>query len=186
MGSDKNNGLMGCWLLYAALSGLLWLSLIVLKAFDMVSMGWIAVLLGGFWILPLLLAVSATLVLVVRLAARFKHWHRSHKVDRRIIRQAKAAGVWNKRPTPLGGRALELKAWEDFKIRRLPGETDAELRRRCIAAADQELAEAPRDGQMPELCASCWNEGCRNNEALRKEKAEVCEALEKEEQDNGL
>lgn len=66
------------------------------------------------------------------------------KVDRRIIRQAKAAGVWNKRPTPLGGRALELKAWEDFKIRRLPGETDAELRRRCMAKADNQLANAPK------------------------------------------
>lgn len=150
MGSDKNNGLMGCWLLYAALSDLLWLSLIVLKAFDMVSMGWIAVLLGGFWILPLLLAASAALVLVVRLASRFKHWHRRRKVDRRIIRQAKAIGAWDKRPTPLGGRALELKAWEDFKFKRLPGETDAELRRRCMAAADQDLAEVPRDSDMLE------------------------------------
>lgn len=150
MENDKNNGLMGCWLLYAALSGLLWLILIVLKALAMVSMSWIAVLLGGFWILPLLLAASAALVLVVRLAARFKRWHRSRKVDRRIIRQAKAAGVWNKRPTPLGGRALELKAREDFKIRRLPGETDAELRCRCMAAADQELVEAPRDSDMQE------------------------------------
>lgn len=150
MGDDKNNGLMGCWLLYAALSGLLWLILIGLKAFDMVSMGWIAVLLGGFWILPLLLVISAALVLVVRLAARFKRWYRRRKVDHRIIRQAKAIGAWDKRPTPLGGRALELKAWEDFKIKKLPGETDAELRRRCMAAADQELAEAPRDGEMQE------------------------------------
>lgn len=150
MGNDKNNGLMGCWLLYAALSGLLWLILIGLKAFGMVSMGWIAVILGGFWILPLLLVISAALVFLLRLAARFKRWYRRRKVDRRIIRQAKAIGAWDKRPTPLGGRALELKAWEDFKIKRLPGETDAELRRRCMAAADQELAEAPRDGEIPE------------------------------------
>lgn len=150
MGDDKNNGLMGCWLLYAALSGLLWLILIVLKALNMVSMSWIAVLLGGFWILPLLMAASAALVFMLRLAARFKRWYRSRKVDRRIVRQAKAIGAWDKRPTPLGGRALELKAWQDFKIKKLPGETDAELRRRCMAAADQELAETPRNRDTQE------------------------------------
>ena len=186
MRNDKNNGLMGCWLLYAALSGLLWLILITLKAFGMVSTGWIPVLLGGFWIPPLLLAASAALVLVVRLAAHFKRWYRRRKVERQIIRQAKAIGAWDKRPTPLGGRALELKAWQDFKIKKLPGETDAELRRRCMTAVDQELAEAPRDRDMPEICAGCWNEGCQNNKALRKEKVEVCEVLGEEEEQNGL
>lgn len=134
MENDKNNGLMGCWLLYAALSGFLWLSLIVLKAFGMVRMSWIAVLLGGFWLLPLLLVISVALILMARLIAHFKHWYRRHKVDRRIIRQAKKTGAWNKRPTPLGGRALELKAWEDFKIKRQQGETDVELRTRIELA----------------------------------------------------
>ena len=64
---------------------------------------------------------------------------RKNRRDRRIIRQAKAVGVWEK-PRCLGGRALELKAWEEFRIKRKPGETDRELRRRCMNAADNEYA----------------------------------------------
>lgn len=58
-------------------------------------------------------------------------------------------GAWDKRPMPLGGRALELKAWEDFNIKRKQGETDTELRRRCMAAADTELANTPPEGGKP-------------------------------------
>lgn len=60
---------------------------------------------------------------------KLKRWNRRRKTDRAIIARAKAWGVWDK-PLRLGGRALELKAWKDFKIKRLPGETDADLRRR--------------------------------------------------------
>ena len=128
-------------LLFATLPGVLWLLLIILKALNMVSMGWIPVLLGIVWIPVLAVMIYAALVFLLTKAARFKRWYRRRKVDKRIIRQAKAAGVWNKRPTPLGGRALELKAWEDFRIKRLPGETDYQLRNRCMAAADEEYAK---------------------------------------------
>lgn len=62
---------------------------------------------------------------------------RKSKKDRRIIRQAKAAGVWD-RVYALGGRALELKAWKDYRIKRKPGETDACLRLRCMNVVKEE------------------------------------------------
>lgn len=71
-------------------------------------------------------------VLVLGLLAK----SRKRKRDRRVIRQAKEAGVWGK-PDVLGGRALELRAWQDYKIKRKPGETDACLRIRCMNAADR-------------------------------------------------
>ena len=56
-------------------------------------------------------------------------WHRKLKVNRRIIRQAKAAGVWGNLDT-LGGQALTLYAWKHWAIDREEGETDAQLRHR--------------------------------------------------------
>lgn len=50
---------------------------------------------------------------------------------------------WPPRPQPLSGKALELRAWQDFQIRRKPGETDDELRARCMNEADNEVANAP-------------------------------------------
>ena len=140
----RNRNYTAVWVLWCALSGVLWLLLLGLKAAGAVRMNWPAAVLGIIWIPWLTMALFAAAGSVLVTAARLKRWYRRRKVDRRIIRQAKAAGVWNKRPTPLGGRALELKAWEDFKIRRLPGETDAELRRRCMAKADNQLANAPK------------------------------------------
>lgn len=144
MNARKNRNYAAMWVLWSALSGVLWLLLLGLKAAGAVRMSWLAAVLGIVWIPWLTLALFAAAGSVLVAAARLKRWYRRRKVDRRIIRQAKAAGVWNKCPTPLGGRALELKAWEDFKIRRLPGETDAELRRRCMAKADNQLANAPK------------------------------------------
>lgn len=140
----RNRNYTAVWALWSALSGVLWLLLLGLKAAGAVRMSWPAAILGIIWIPWLTLALFAAAGSVLVAAARLKHWYRRRKVDHRIIRQAKAAGVWNKRPTPLGGRALELKAWEDFESRRSPGETDAQLRRRCMAKADEELATAPR------------------------------------------
>ena len=73
---------------------------------------------------------------------RFRQWMRKCKVNRRIKRQAKAMGVCVK-PQPLGGRALEFFAWEHFRIKRKDGETDAQLRRRCIHMADEHLTSSP-------------------------------------------
>lgn len=140
MGKRETDSYMPVYILFTTVSGLLWLGLIVLKALDVVSMDWIAVLLGVWWIPLLILALAAIMVTAFYIKRTVGKW----KVDQRIIRQAKAAGVWNKRPTPLGGRALELKAKKDFKIKRQPGETDAQLRRRCMAKADEEYANTPK------------------------------------------
>lgn len=124
---NNNNGYMSVWLLFAVLGGFLWLLLIVLKVTGMVSLHWILVLTGGFWIPFLLLAIAAALAAVLIVAAKAKRWHRRRKVDRRIIRQAKAAEAWT--PEVAGGRALELLA-KECGLHREPGETDKELRTR--------------------------------------------------------
>lgn len=82
----------------------------------------------------LILALIGTVSALTREALlwydRYKIRKHLKAVDERVKRQAIAAGVWNKEPIVLGGRALELKAKECFNIEREPGETDAELRRR--------------------------------------------------------
>lgn len=183
---NENRNFLSVWLAYAAISGMLWLVLLGLKALGLVNMKWIVVLLGIWWIPLVVSAYTAAAVLTILLAARIKRMIRKGKVERRIKRQATAASVWgnlqlgklrgreldqlaakygltrkpgegdpwlrdriceavrkNKKPEPLGGRALDMKAWEDFKIVRKPGETDAGLRRRCMNAADNELANSP-------------------------------------------
>lgn len=97
-------------------------------------------------ILSFCLVIYGTAMMVLDIIARIARWRHRRKADARIVAQAKAAEVWDKKPIVLGGRALELKAWEDFKIKREPGEPDAHLRRRCMAAADNELANTPREG----------------------------------------
>ena len=68
---------------------------------------------------------------------------RKRKRDHRIIRQAKAAGLWDD-PHRIGGRALELRAWQQYRIKRKPGETDACLRLRMWNAIENEYAETPK------------------------------------------
>lgn len=110
----------------------LWVLLIILKAAGVISMGWIAVLSGIVW-LPWLLAVTAVLVVtILYAAAKLKRWYRRHKMDARIIQQAKAAGVWN---TNAGGRALELYA-KECGVKKFAGESDAHLRYRIKEAAE--------------------------------------------------
>lgn len=53
-------------------------------------------------------------------------------------------GAMADKPEPLGGNELEDAAWLHFKITRHIGETDEELRSRCMAAADNALADAPK------------------------------------------
>lgn len=96
----------------------------------------------------IIISFAFSICLVVDIAFAIYKWIRQRKhrrkADARIIAQAKGAGVWDKTPIVLGGRALELKAWEDFKIKREPGEPDAHLRRRYIALDSimREIAEA--------------------------------------------
>lgn len=53
-------------------------------------------------------------------------------------------GALEDKPEPIGGNELEDAAWLHFKITRAVGETDEELRSRCMAAADAALADAPK------------------------------------------
>lgn len=95
-------------------------------------------------ILCFILAVYGVVIMFFDIIARIKLWRHRKAADARIIQQAKGAGVWDKEPIVLGGRALELKAWQDFKIKREPGEPDAHLRRRCMDVTENELANTPR------------------------------------------
>lgn len=86
---------------------------------------------------PLLLLLIFLLFMFVAVLDRvFDKLCRRRKIKRRIIRQAKAAGIWDNL-NALGGRALELKAWEAYRIKRKSGETDACLRIRCKNVADR-------------------------------------------------
>lgn len=98
-------------------------------------------------ILAAIMATYGLLLVIGDIIGNIERWRHRKKEEARIIAQAKASGDWDRKPLALGGRALELKAWEDFKIKREPGETDAQLRRRCMAAADNELANTPREGE---------------------------------------
>ena len=108
----------------------LWAILICLKAAGVDTMHWPLVLSGIVW-LPCIMYAGTVLVAAIVIAfAKLKRWSRQRKTDKRIIAQAKAAGVWNRTPIVLGGRALELKAWKEHKIKRRHGEPDAILRYR--------------------------------------------------------
>lgn len=101
------------------------------------GLDWEFALLGTLAFVGAVLLVCIALALLLFLIAEIRRRIRKRKVDRRIIRQAQAAGVWDKMPILLGGRALELKAWQEYKIKRANGETDKELRLRCMAAAGE-------------------------------------------------
>ena len=57
---------------------------------------------------------------------------RKRKVNSRIIKHAKAAGVWGD-IEKMGGKALELYAWKVWFICREEGETDEHLRLRIYS-----------------------------------------------------
>lgn len=137
-----------------AICAVLWVLLISLKGLGISAMSWPTVLLGFLWIPGLwciltallggiFIAVTCMCTGALATLGKLKRWNRKRKIDRRTIETAKAIGVWDK-PQWLGGRALELKAWKEYKIKREPGETDAELRRRCMTAADNALANSPK------------------------------------------
>lgn len=151
MGRKMDSFMVGTAIFCGIASLALWALLIVLKATGTISLHWNIVLSGIVWITWTVYATVASCLLIIgvwlsilsllmRWLAALKRWIRLRKNDRRIIRQAKAAGVWGK-PKCLGGRALELAAW-DLGIKRKHRETDVELRRRCMEAADNEYAEA--------------------------------------------
>lgn len=112
----------------------LWVLLIIFRAGGVLRWHWAVVLSGVVWIPWSMYALTALAIVAVRLCIRVRRAVRLWKVDRRIIRQAKAAGAWDKCPLALGGRALELKAWKVYRIKRDPGENDDQLRMRYFVA----------------------------------------------------
>ena len=148
MKNERKDKRLTAALIIDTLVGLfLWVTLIVLKATGHSNMHWAVVLSGILWIVWLLMGLTALVPAVLHCVVKLKRWLRRRKRDRRIIRQAKAAGVWDK-PRCLGGRALELKAWKLYRIRRRPGESDKELRQRCMTAADNKYADAKRKAKI--------------------------------------
>lgn len=130
MNERKDNRYKAALTLGMLVGLVLWVILICLKAAGVVTMHWALVLSGLVWLTWIMYACTALVAAIVHQSAKAKRWYRRRKADRRIIRQAKAAGVWDKQPIVLGGRALELKAREDFKLEREPGEKDKDLRER--------------------------------------------------------
>ncbi|MDO4321914.1 MAG: hypothetical protein Q4C61_05250 [Lachnospiraceae bacterium] len=132
MNNAENNGnknFMSAWILLVMLGDLLWLLLIALKITGVVHLHWFLVLTGCFWLTCLLLVLVMVLAAVHLIIFRIKRRYRQHKVDRRIIKQAKAAGAWT--PKLAGGRALDFLA-KEHGLSREPGETDSQLRSRII------------------------------------------------------
>ena len=111
----------------------LWVLLIILRAGGVLRWHWAVVLSGVVWIPWSMYALTALAIAAVRLCNRVRRRIRRWKVDRRIRRQAKAGGVWD-RPGVLGGRALDLYARDMCNLKRMPGESDKELRARCRMA----------------------------------------------------
>lgn len=128
-------------MLFFASDAVLWLILVIMKAFGWVSYSWPVVLLGVVWLPLYLFACSAAAVCILLTAIKVKETIRKRKRDRRIKAQAKAAGGWDN-PAILGGRALDLKA-KELNITREPGETDRELRIRCNKVLARETQQRP-------------------------------------------
>ena len=145
MNERKDNRLMAALIIDSLVGIALWALLIVLKATGHSSLHWAVVLSGIVWIVWLLMGLSAMMAAIVGMIQKLKRLHRRRKIERRTIKQAKAVGVWGK-PKALGGRALELMARKCYGIKRLPGESDKDLRRRCMTKADNEYAESGRNG----------------------------------------
>lgn len=129
----EDNTPIGIWILCTLASALLWIVLVFLKLIGVVSISWIGVVLGLFWLPLVLMCLICGVAALIILIAHIKRRHRRKVADRRIIRQAKAIGAWA--PQAAGGRALELIA-KEYGIEREEGETDRQLRARIMSAAE--------------------------------------------------
>lgn len=142
--NEEKDSLYMAGIIIGVLAGLaVWGILIPLEAAGVIELGWIIVLSSFAWVAWLVFTLSGLVAAVLWLLSILKRRLRAYKVARRIIRQAEAAGVWDS-PQLLGGRALELKAWIDYKIKRKPDETDYHLRNRYLAAANKEYEKKQR------------------------------------------
>lgn len=133
MNAERNNRSDNVTFFIVVVALTLWVALIALKMAGIVRMHWALVLSGIVWISWGMAAIAAMCAGFWGFIERMKRRHRRRKVDERIKRQAQALGLWEK-PQGIGGRALEIYAWEWCGIKRQRGETDAELRRRCEVA----------------------------------------------------
>lgn len=141
MNEGKDRRILAVLILSVCVAVLLWPPLIALKVAGITDLPWAAVLTSIVWIAWAVMTVCAIYGTILWLLKKQTRWHRRRKKDSRIIRQAKAAGVWDN-PKALGGRGLELYAWKKHRLRRKPGEPDKELRRRIAATeADKRYDE---------------------------------------------
>ena len=108
-----------------------WGALITARALGWIEMPWPLVLSGIIWISRGLLLLIAAALEIALAVLQYKISRAERRLDRRIVRQAKALGIWGDFHA-LGGRALELAAAEWVGLLREDGETDAAFRRRCI------------------------------------------------------
>lgn len=136
----------------AMLSLVMWVVLIILKAFNAIYMHWALVLSGILWISWALFLLTAIVAGAVTLATRIKAEYRQRKIDRRVRTKMDQLGLWAM-PQVLGGRALDIYAWDQLRIKRKPGEGDADLRHRCAETRAENIrilnnAKKPPAGGM--------------------------------------
>lgn len=124
--------LSGC----AMLACVLWLIVFAAETTGAMGIGWEAVLLTMLWI-PCVMALGCGIAFAMLAASVWiERKVRKRKVMRRIRAQAIRCGIWDY-PPALGGKALEMSARENFGIRKKPGESNADLRLRCMARRAQ-------------------------------------------------
>lgn len=165
----KNKVNAAVWCMFGALSVLLWLILIAAEATGAMSIGWTAVTLGVVWIPAVMLLVGGCEVLFLLLALRIKRKIREWKNARRIRAQAIHMGIWNV-PQALGGKALDMCARENYGIKRKSGETDMELRRRCMEIeAERHMPGYALGKELDRIAHNCGVERKQgeSDEALR-------------------
>lgn len=106
------------------------LIIVFFKLTGFIELPWKYLLSGFAWVFMVLFLFNAFALTIIWGLEKLQDCIRRRKIDRRIIKQAKALGIWDK-PEALGGRALELYA-KKIGLKREPRETDASLRRRCM------------------------------------------------------
>lgn len=78
----------GCWILYALISGVAWIALLIAKACGATGAKWPVVILAGVWIpallLLILIAAAVALVLFKKAARKAREWKRRQKIARTL------------------------------------------------------------------------------------------------------
>lgn len=135
----EDNNPIGIWILYILASALLWIVLVFLKLIGVVSISWIGVVLGLFWLPLVLMCLICGVAALIILIAHIKRRHRRKVTERRIIQQAKIIGAYT--PRVAGGKCLD-SIGRQYGINRQEGETDAELRKRILEFIEEKWMDA--------------------------------------------